>query len=61
MAEDALTGLHDRKAFQLALRRQVGAANERQESLALRVVDVGPYPRECPAQLKSGCVDRLAR
>jgi diguanylate cyclase (GGDEF)-like protein len=40
MAEDALTGLHDRKAFLLGLRRQVGAANERQESLALLVVDV---------------------
>jgi hypothetical protein len=28
---------------------------------ALSVVDVGPYPRECPAHLKSGCVDKLAR
>jgi diguanylate cyclase (GGDEF)-like protein len=43
MAEDALTGLHDRKAFQLALRRQVGAANEKQESLALMVADVDGF------------------
>ena len=27
----------------------------------LEVVDVGPYPRACPPQLKNGCVDRLAR
>ncbi len=25
------------------------------------VVDVSPYPRVCPAQLKNGCVDKLAR
>jgi hypothetical protein len=29
--------------------------------VTLEVVDVGPYPRECPAQLKNGCVDKLAR
>ena len=40
MAEDALTGLPDRRGFLLALRRLVGSANERQESLALMVVDV---------------------
>ncbi len=27
----------------------------------LMVVDVGPYPRDCPPQLKNGCVDKLAR
>ncbi len=27
----------------------------------LAVVDVGPYPRDCPPQLKNGCVDKLAR
>jgi diguanylate cyclase (GGDEF)-like protein len=40
MAEDALTGLPDRRGFLLALRRLVGSANEKQESLALMVVDV---------------------
>jgi len=43
MGEDALTGLHDRRAFQLALRRQVGTANERQDSLALMVIDVNGF------------------
>jgi hypothetical protein len=28
-------------------------------SATLSVVDVGPYPRECPAQLRNGCVDKL--
>lgn len=28
---------------------------------SLSVLDVSPYPRECPAQLKNGCVDKLAR
>src|SRR5436190_14067089 len=41
--EDALTGLHDRKACLLALRRKVGEANEKQESLALMVVDVDGF------------------
>jgi len=41
--EDALTGLHDRKAFLLALRRRVGESNEKQESLALMVVDVDSF------------------
>lgn len=27
----------------------------------LTVIDVGPYPRTCPPQLKNGCVDKLAR
>jgi hypothetical protein len=43
MSEDALTGLHDRKAFVLALRRQIGQANERQDSLALAVVDIDGF------------------
>ena len=30
MSQDALTGLHDRKAFLLGLRRHIGQANERQ-------------------------------
>jgi hypothetical protein len=29
--------------------------------VALEVVDVSPYPRDCPPQLKNGCVDKLAR
>ena len=29
--------------------------------VTLEVVDVGPYPRDCPPQLKNGCVDKLAR
>jgi len=40
VGEDTLTGLHDRRAFGLALRRQVGIANEKQDSIALMVVDV---------------------
>lgn len=40
MSSDALTGLHDRRAFLLALRRQVTQANEQQTSLALAVVDI---------------------
>jgi diguanylate cyclase (GGDEF)-like protein len=43
MSEDALTGLHDRRAFLLALRRQVGSANEKQGNLALVVVDVDGF------------------
>ena len=27
----------------------------------LTIVDVGPHPRDCPPQLKNGCVDKLAR
>lgn len=29
--------------------------------VTLETVDVGPYPRDCPPQLKNGCVDKLAR
>ncbi len=29
--------------------------------VTLEIVDVGPHPRECPPQLKDGCVDKLAR
>ena len=43
MGDDALTGLHDRRAFQLALRRQVGIANEKQDSIALMVVDIDGF------------------
>jgi diguanylate cyclase (GGDEF)-like protein len=43
MGEDALTGLPDRRAFQLALRRQVSLANEKQDSLALMVVDIDGF------------------
>jgi diguanylate cyclase (GGDEF)-like protein len=43
MSQDALTGLHDRKAFLLALRRHIGQANERQDSLALAVVDIDGF------------------
>jgi len=43
MAEDPLTGLHDRRAFMLALRRTVSVANEKQESIALMVVDVDAF------------------
>jgi diguanylate cyclase (GGDEF)-like protein len=43
MSEDGLTGLHDRRAFLLALRRQVGAANEKQSSVALAVVDIDGF------------------
>jgi diguanylate cyclase (GGDEF)-like protein len=43
MSEDTLTGLHDRRAFLLALRRQVTHANEMQSSLALAVVDIDSF------------------
>ena len=43
MSQDALTGLHDRKAFVLALRRQITQANERQDSLALAIVDIDGF------------------
>ena len=43
MSEDGLTGLHDRRAFLLALRRQVGMANEKQSSVALAVVDIDGF------------------
>src|SRR6476659_3869229 len=43
MPEDALTGLHDRRAFQLALRRQLSLANEKQDSVALMIVDVDAF------------------
>jgi diguanylate cyclase (GGDEF)-like protein len=43
MGEDALTGLHDRRAFQLALRRQLSLANEKQDSVALMIVDVDAF------------------
>ena len=43
MSEDTLSGLHDRRAFLLALRRQVGSANEKQGNLALVVVDVDGF------------------
>jgi len=43
MGEDALTGLHDRRAFQLALRRQLSLANEKQDSIALMIVDVDAF------------------
>jgi diguanylate cyclase (GGDEF)-like protein len=43
MSDDALTGLHDRRAFGLALRRQVTQANEQQGSLALAVVDIDGF------------------
>jgi diguanylate cyclase (GGDEF)-like protein len=43
MGEDALTGLHDRRAFQLALRRQLSLANEKQDSIALMIVDVDSF------------------
>jgi len=43
MGEDALTGLQDRRAFQLALRRIVSTANEKQDSIALMVVDVDGF------------------
>jgi diguanylate cyclase (GGDEF)-like protein len=41
--EDALTGLHDRRGFLLALRRQVGLANEKRGNLALAVVDLDGF------------------
>lgn len=43
MSEDGLTGLHDRRAFLLALRRQIGMANEKQSSVALAVVDIDGF------------------
>jgi diguanylate cyclase (GGDEF)-like protein len=43
MSEDELTGLHDRRTFLLALRRQIGLANEKQSSLALLIVDVDGF------------------
>ena len=43
MSEDELTGLHDRRTFLLALRRQVGYANDKQSSLALLVIDIDGF------------------
>lgn len=43
MSEDLLTGLHDRRTFLAALRRQIGYANDRQSSAALVVVDVDGF------------------
>ncbi len=43
MSQDPLTGLHDRRAFALALRRQLTQANEQQGSLALAVVDIDGF------------------
>jgi len=43
MSEDQLTGLHDRRTFLAALRRQIGYANDKQSSLALVVVDVDGF------------------
>ncbi|MFA6986341.1 MAG: diguanylate cyclase, partial [Arenimonas sp.] len=43
MSEDELTGLHDRRTFMLALRRQVIQANDKQSSLALLVVDIDGF------------------
>jgi diguanylate cyclase (GGDEF)-like protein len=43
MSEDALTGLHDRRSFLLALRRQIGLANEKRSNLALAVVDLDGF------------------
>jgi diguanylate cyclase (GGDEF)-like protein len=43
MSEDELTGLHDRRTFLLALRRQIGLANEKQSSLALLIVDIDGF------------------
>lgn len=43
MSEDELTGLYDRRTFMLALRRQIGFANEKQSSLALVVIDIDGF------------------
>ena len=43
MSEDQLTGLHDRRTFLMALRRQIGTANDRQSSLALLIIDVDGF------------------
>ncbi|HEV2607084.1 MAG TPA: GGDEF domain-containing protein, partial [Xanthomonadaceae bacterium] len=43
MSEDLLTGLHDRRTFLAALRRQIGYSNDKQSSVALVVVDVDGF------------------
>lgn len=43
MTDDELTGLHNRRTFLLALRRFIGAANDKQSSLALVVVDIDGF------------------
>jgi len=43
MSEDQLTGLHDRRTFLAALRRQIGYANDKQSSVALMVADVDGF------------------
>ncbi len=40
---DDLTGLHNRRGFFLALRRQVGYVNEKRGGLALLIVDIGGF------------------
>ena len=43
--DDALTGLHDRSNFLSLLRRQVAQANDRQDNLALLVLDIDGFAR----------------
>lgn len=43
--EDDLTGLHGRRSFLALLRRHIGFANDRQETLALVVVDIDGFSR----------------
>ena len=43
--EDELTGLHNRRSFLSLLRRHIAYANDRQNNLALIVVDVDGFAR----------------
>ena len=43
--DDDLTGLHARRSFLALLRRHIGYANDRQETLALLVVDLDGFAR----------------
>jgi diguanylate cyclase (GGDEF)-like protein len=43
--EDDLTGLHGRRSFLSLLRRHIGMANDRQQALALVVVDLDGFAR----------------
>jgi diguanylate cyclase (GGDEF)-like protein len=43
--EDALTGLHDRRSFLSLLHRHIAQANDRQNNLALLVLDIDGFAR----------------
>ncbi|MCI4567935.1 bifunctional diguanylate cyclase/phosphodiesterase [Lysobacter sp. CFH 32150] len=44
-AEDALTGLHNRRSFMSLLRRHIGLANDHQTNLGLAVIDIDGFAR----------------